>query len=227
MTVGEIVRRVRSAIDELVEQNPDFAFTDEDRKNLDQIIIDKIEYALQYVIENAPIEKLDGNMLETLTQTELESFTIDASSLVASVRVPDDMLRLVEARLSSWSLSPIPESPYSQVYLMQQDQYARGSWDRPVSILTHHGRYRYLEMYCAKATTDTLNFVLVRKPVVPSIPSEGYKDIDISVPVRLTASLIYQVAGLTMVAFREEIATSLFAIARRHLYNEDTNEEPV
>jgi len=37
------------------------------------------------------------------------------------------------------------------------------------------------------------------------------------VPTQLEASLIYQIAALTMVAFREEVAASLFAIAQRYL----------
>ena len=138
MTVQDIVTRVRAAIDELMGNDASFITSSEDEQNLTRIIVDKIGYALQDVIENAPIEKLDNSLFDTLSQAEEAGFSIDATSLVAQLKLPADLLRIIVARLSSWSQSPIPENDNSQVYLMQQDQYARGSWDRPVSILTNH-----------------------------------------------------------------------------------------
>ena len=233
MKVTEIVTRVRAAIDELTQDGTDFENKTEDELNLTRIIIDKIGYALQHIIEHAPLEKLDSDMFEELTAEELaDSFSIDtadAESMVAKVKLPKDLLRIVEARLSSWSQFPVPEPDTSQVYLMQQDKYARGSWDRPVTILTWHGSDKYLEMYCAKTANDTLNFTFIRKPKVEDIPASGKdehgEEIEISVPSQLQASLIYQVAGLTMVAFREDIAASLFAIAQRYLDPEQSNRQ--
>ena len=97
---------------------------------------------------------------------------------------------------------------------MQQDTYARGSWDRPVNILTYEGSDKMLEMYCAKSTGDTLKFVFIRKP---SAYSTDNMESDVPVPKSLQAALIYQVAGLSMVAFREEVAASLFSIADKYL----------
>ena len=216
MQVGEIVTRVRAVIDELMVNDSDFLRVSKDEENLTRVIVDKIGYALQHVMENAPVDKLDESSFETLTTEETErDFHID-SELVGMLKLPSDILRIIEARLSSWSHYPLPDPDTSHVYLMQQDPYARGSWDRPVNILTYHGSDRYLEMYCAKASTDTLNFVFIRKP-----DTEGYSadslTTEVSVPARLEASLIYQVAALTMVAFREDIAQSLFAIAARYL----------
>ena len=225
ITVDEIVRRVRSAIDELMVNQSQFLTESTDEANLTNVIVDKIGYALMHVIGNAPIEKLDDDMLEVLTAEELQGFSIDATSKVATLVLPD-YLRIVEARLSSWSHFPIPESDMSQVYLMQQDQYARGSWDRPVNILTHNGSgKRILEMYCAKEATgankDTLIFVFVRKPVIHAATQDPPAPAYVDCPAKLEAALIYQVAGLAMVAFREEVAKSLFQIADRYLYNDD------
>jgi len=139
------------------------------------------------------------------------------------VNLPTDILRIVEARLSSWSHFPIPESDTSQVYLMQQDTYARGSWDRPVNILTYKGKQRMLEMYCAKTQQDTLNFVFIRKPAATSYSADSLTT-EVSCPAGLQASLIYQVAGLSMVAFREDVAASLFAIAARYMDPDQTKE---
>ena len=43
---------------------------------------------------------------------------------------------------------------------------------------------------------------------------------DVDVPTKLEASLIYQVAGLTMMAYREDIAGTLLAISKRYMDGE-------
>lgn len=216
MTVQEIVTRVRAAIDELMQNDSDFLLESKDEENLTAVIVDKIGYAWQHVAERAPLDKLDSSMFETLTPEELEeSFSI-SNDLVGKVVLPGDLLRVIEARLSSWSYFPLPESDRSQVYLMQQDTYARGSWDRPVNILTYDGTDRVLEMYSAKTDNDDLIFVFIRKPDTSDISTDEMQT-DIPVPTQLEASLIYQTAGLAMLSFRENIASSLLAIAERYL----------
>lgn len=214
MTVGEIVTRVKAAIDELRQNGTALLSESEDEQNLSQIIIDKIGYALQFVIENAPLEKLDSSLFETPTSAELATFSI-AADLKGTVTLPTDVLRIIEARLSSWSHFPVPEAATSQIYQMQQDKYARGSWDRPVNILTFEGGEKKLEMYCAKTAEDKLILTFIRQPK-HDIPADN-PNYEVSVPSQLEAALVYQVAGLTMIAFREELATSLFAIAKRYL----------
>lgn len=224
MKVKEIVSRVRSAIDELMENDSDFLLESKDEKNLTKVIVDKIGYALQFVIENAPLEKLDSSVFEALTPTEAQGFSIDATTLIAKLKLPTDLLRIIDARLSSWYHFPRPLPDTSQEALMQQDEYARGSWDRPVNILTYDGTDRYLTMYCAKTSADTIKFTFIRKPDVDQYDEEDMEE-DVSVPTLLESSLIYQVAGMTMTAFREDIAASLFAIAQKYLETDDLNKE--
>ena len=216
LTVQEIVTKVRAAIDELMENDSEFLRQSTDEKNLTRVIIDKIGYALQHIMENAPMDKLDSDVFEELTPTELQQRFSITNDLVGVLKLPTDCLRIIEARLSSWSQFPVPESDRSQVYLMQQDTYARGSWDRPVNILTWRGADKTLEMYCAKTQQDTLNFVFIRKPDVDSYDAE-HPNTQVKVPASLEASLIYQVAALSMVAFREDIAATCFAIAARYM----------
>ena len=215
MTVGNIVTRVRAAIDELMENDSDFLRYSNDETNLTRVIVDKIGYALQHVFENAPEDKLDSSVYEEFSPSELaNNFSIDAD-LVGHVTLPTGLLRIVTARLSSWSHFPIPEPDTSQVFLMQQDTYARGSCDRPVNILTAGE----LLMFCAKESTDTLKFVFIKKPTAtysPDSPSTV-----VNCPAALEASLIYQIAGMAMTAFREDIASTLFAIAARYLDPKD------
>lgn len=221
MTVQDIVRRTRLAIDEYTLEGTSFAQLTTDEQDLTRIIVDKIPYALQHVIEEAPLDKLDSGMFETLTPSA-SNFNIVSigDDYMGKVKIPTDMLRIVEARLSSWSHYPLPEPSTSQVYLMQQDQYARGSWDRPVNILTFDGSDRVLEMYCAKTASDTLNFVYIAKPDIDNIDMDHLDQTDVDVPTKLEASLIYQVAGLTMMAYREDIAGTLLAISKRYMDGE-------
>lgn len=218
MKVKEIVTRVRSAIDELTVSDSEFTNKTSDEKNLTAIIIDKIPYALTYVIENAPEEKIDSSMV---TQYDVSGVTVAAGAMV-SVKLPADFLRLMSARLSSWSLSPKPVAESSQEYLMQQDTYARGSWDRPVSAYRYKDADRYLELYSAKANSDTVQVSYIKKPVVGDTSSD---ETEIGVPARLEGAFIYQVAALTMVAFREQVAQQLFTIAQNYLFSTITNRE--
>lgn len=219
MKVKEIVTRVRSAIDELTVSDSEFQQQTSDEKNLNAIIIDKIPYALIYIIENAPEEKLDSDMVTAL---DVSSATGVTAGGMVSVKLPDDVLRLMSARLKSWSLSPVPVTEYSQEYLMQQDPYAKGSWDRPVSAVRYKGTDRYLELYSAKDASDTPEVSYIKKPTVADTSSE---ETDIKVPSRLEGAFIYQVAALTMVAFREEVAQQLFGIAQNYLLSTISNRE--
>lgn len=230
MTVSEIVKRVRSAIDELMQDDSEFLRKSNDELNLTDVIIDKIGYALRHVLENAPLDKLGNDAYKTLTSSQM-------SSLFSKVNIgtqadpvykgrlvlPSDLLRIIEARLSSWSLFPFPVPDTSQVYLMQQDQYARGSWDRPVNVLTWDATdKRILEMYCAKDSSDTLTFFYVAQPDLTNVDA-SHMSHDVAVPSQLEASLIYQIAGLAMTAFREDVAGQLFAISHRYLDPEQTD----
>ncbi len=224
IAVSEIVRRVRSAIDELMQNDSSFLSQSEDEVNLTNVIIDKIGYAMQFVIENAPLEKLDSSVFETMTAQEIAARfsyenigTQQDPVYKGHLKLLTDILHIIDARLSSWTHFPKPLPDSSQEALMQQDQYARGSWDRPVNILTYDGADPYLDMYCARTNADTLKFTFIRKPAVTHYTSSG----NVDVPSLLETSLIYQIAGMAMTAFREEVAASLFAIAQKYMETGD------
>ncbi len=214
MKVKEIVERVRLAIDEQMQNDSEFLTKSEDEANLTSVIIDKIRYALIYVIENASEEKLDSTLLSTVSTSGISV----AAGKCVRVKLPSDVLRIMSARLSSWSLSPVPVTEYSQEYLMQQDEYARGSWDRPVSAIVYDAADRYLELYSAKTASDTVKITCIKTPTVSDTATMvSNQDTEVSIPSRLEAAVIYQIAGLSMVAFMEEIASALFGIAQRHM----------
>ncbi len=222
MKVKEIVTRVRSAIDELTANDSEFLNRTSDEKNLSAIIIDKIPYALTYITENAPEDKIDSSMVTKWEADSHHPLPVVVAGKMVSVLMPTDLLRVMSARLSSWSLSPTPVKENSQEYLMQQDEYAHGSWDRPVSAMRYKGTDRYLELYSAKSDDDTVEVSYIKKPSTGDTSSE---ETEIGVPTRLEGAFIYQVAALTMVAFREQVAQQLFTIAQNYLFSITTNEE--
>ena len=215
MTVQEIVTRVRSAIDELPENGSALNGLTDDEENMTRIIADKIGYGVVHILEHAPLDKMDAATFSALSQDEIGTlFSIDNE--VGKLKLPENVLRIVDARLSSWPYFPTPELDNSQVALMQSDKYARGSYDRPVNIFTYNGKDRYLYMYSAKELTDTVTFTYVAKPSTAQYSASNLSQ-TVDIPSKLEAALIYQVAGLTMTAYREDIAASLFAIAKDYM----------
>ena len=105
---------------------------------------------------------------------------------------------------------------------MQQDDYAKGSWDRPVTAIRYKNGDRYLELYSAKQADDTVEVSVIMKPT--SVDTSDSNS-DIGVPSRLEAAFIYQIAGLAMTAFREDVARDLFVIARSYLVSRESNRE--
>jgi len=65
MDVSEILTRVKSVIDELSNLGNQDVTGEENTQNLDSIIKDKIPYALEWVLQNAPQNKIDSSMVSS------------------------------------------------------------------------------------------------------------------------------------------------------------------
>ena len=123
MNVSEIVYRVKAAIGEVVNlDNPRLA-EGVNSDNLEYIIVDKISYAFEWVIQNAPISLLEGS-LTTPLDSRLAVRKDDGS---IEVVLPDDVLRIVSARLSSWFYSPPVSDEHSEVAAMQMYPCSKGT----------------------------------------------------------------------------------------------------
>lgn len=214
LSVNTIVERVRAVIDELMANDSSFLNQSTDEINLTDVIKDKIGYALQWLVEHAPVEKLDQENITGAGAYVPDTFSID-NTLMGQCQLPDDVLRVVSARLSSWRYAPLPVTEHSLEYLMQGDAYAKGSWDRPVVALVHrtgaNGGERWLEFYSAKETTDTLHLLVFKKPSVNT--SSGSNTVD--VPSVLEGAFIYELAGLTLTTMKDERANAMFTIAEK------------
>lgn len=216
MTVEEIKKRVRLAIDEVTPTNEsEFISENDDQLNLNAVIQDKINYALLYVLKNIPKEQI-GSEASLLSLTKGTNYTIDATTLVCTIDLPKEVLRVLSARMNSWKYSPNPIEEGTTEYLMQSDEYTRGTINRPVVCVCRKGGKLKLEMYVASSTEDTTDVSVVNEPNYSS--TELSTDTtEIAVPEKYEAAFIYQVAALSMVAQRENIAENLFAISNKYL----------
>jgi len=213
MNVQEIVSRVRGVIDELEANASGFINASGDEKNLTDVIKTNIPYALVYLLENAPVEKLDENGITGQGSYVSGTFSIDNTTMMGQAQLPDNVLRIVSARLSSWKYSPLPVTEHSQEYMMQGDEYARGTWDRPVTAIVHRAGSRWIELYSAKSLTDTLNMLVYKKPDLADLNNN---DAEVRVPQALEGAFVYHLAGLVLTAFRDDHAGNLLAIARSY-----------
>lgn len=208
MRLEEIETRVRGVIDELAANDSGFINESMDERNVTAVIRTNIPYALTYLLENAPVEKLDETGISGEGSYVAGTFSIDAN-MMGQARLPDNVLRIVSARLSSWKQSPVPVNEQSEEYLMQGDEYARGTWDRPVTAVVHRQGSRWIELYSARTANDTLILLVYKKPDLSNMEQEG-----VGVPQALEGAFIYHLAGLVLTAFRDEHAGNLFAIAK-------------
>ena len=213
MNVSEIVYRVKAAIGEVVNlDNPRLA-EGVNSDNLEHIIVDKISYAFEWVIQNAPISLLEGS-LTTQLDSRLAVRKDDGS---IEVVLPDDVLRIVSARLSSWFVSPPISDEHSEVAAMQMYPCSKGTYDSPACALYSEDGEQILRMYSACGKDDKIYVSVIRKPTTTSVdPADGTKSLD--VPSRLEASFIYYISALTMQAMGEN-AQSFFEIATLNLKN--------
>jgi len=198
LTIEEILFRVRAKFDEVGINDADFQDQDKDDSEMDQIIIDKIIPSLRYILMNCALEFLDGS-LSYIT----EDFSVD-SDLVGHLDSPDNVIRIVNAKLSSWTRSCknyITED--SDIYAMQSDKYACGTYERPVLALVSKSTGREFQFFHAKTTGDTLSvFCCVLEPTIED-DGKGLKIV--SVPEKLVDAFIYFTAALSMQAYNNQL----------------------
>lgn len=200
-----IIAQVRTKYDEQ-SSGCDEMIVCPDNIDMDSIIMSNIEAAYRFVMLNADLSMLEGKQIE-----KEYSLTID-DDLIGHLQLPEDFLRGITIRLSSWnsSASEIIEENSAE-YRMQSDPYACGTFQRPVVALIHTVNGKELELYKAKNKQDTLrSFVYIPLP-----PADiAYQQEDLLIPDQLAEPFIYYIAALTATTFREDVANDFFKVAK-------------
>lgn len=201
-SVEQIIEQVRIKYDEFGTDESEMIVSP-DNVDMDTIIASNIGAAYHFVMMGADLSMLEGQNLKV----DDDSLEID-KDLVGHIKLPDDFLRVVTVRLSSWKSSPanvitegMPE------YRMQSDPYACGTFQYPVMAIVNSVEGRFLELYKARTQEDTLkSFVYV--------PSWSSGNNEVNIPDMLSDAFIYYVAGLTATTFREDVANDFIKVAK-------------
>ena len=201
-SVEQIIEQVRIKYDEFGTDESEMIVSP-DNVDMDTIIASNIGAAYHFVMMGADLSMLEGQNLKV----DDDSLEID-KDLVGHIKLPDDFLRVVTVRLSSWKSSPanvitegMPE------YRMQSDPYACGTFQYPVMAIVNSVEGRFLELYKARTQEDTLKSFAY-------VPSCSSRNNEVNIPDMLSDAFIYYVAGLTATTFREDVANDFIKVAK-------------
>ena len=210
MNVSEIIYKVKAAIDELSTLDYPKLAESVNLENIDLIIVDKIPYALEWIIQNAPATLLTGDLTESFNNSGLVTKVSD--DYVFEIELPSTTLRVVSARLSTWMFTPEMSDEHSDVAAMQMYPTSRGTWDNPACVIYNENGKQILRMFSGKTKDDVYYITLALKPDVSFTDTWDGETI-VPIPERLTASFIYYIAGLTTLAMKEDVSKSLLELA--------------
>lgn len=210
MNVSEIIYKVKAAIDELSTLDYPKLAESVNLENIDLIIVDKIPYALEWIIQNAPATLLTGDLTESFNNSGLVTKVSD--DYVFDIELPSTTLRVVSARLSTWMFTPEMSDEHSNVAAMQIYPTSRGTWDNPACVIYNENGKQILRMFSGKTKDDVYYITLALKPDV-SFTDTWDGEAVVPIPERLTASFIYYIAGLTTLAMKEDVSKSLLELA--------------
>lgn len=210
MNVSEIIYKVKAAIDELSTLDYPKLAESVNLENIDLIIVDKIPYALEWIIQNAPATLLTGDLTESFNNSGLVTKVSD--DYVFDIELPSTTLRVVSARLSTWMFTPEMSDEHSDVAAMQMYPTSRGTWDNPACVIYNENGKQILRMFSGKTKDDVYYITLALKPDV-SFTDTWDGEAIVPIPERLTASFIYYIAGLTTLAMKEDVSKSLLELA--------------
>lgn len=210
MNVSEIIYKVKAAIDELSTLDYPKLAESVNLENIDLIIVDKIPYALEWIIQNAPATLLTGDLTESFNNSGL--VTKVSGDYVFEIELPSTTLRVLSARLSTWMFTPEMSDEHSDVAAMQMYPTSRGTWDNPACVIYNENGKQILRMFSGKTKDDVYYITLALKPDV-SFTDTWDGEAVVPIPERLTASFIYYIAGLTTLAMKEDVSKSLLELA--------------
>jgi hypothetical protein len=196
---SDIIDKVRLKLDEIGVNESEMMEALEDNSNLDSVIESYIKQAYEYVMTNASLSLLDGNDGSTISLAV-------SDDLVATVALPDDFMRLINIRLSSWksSLSNLITEDAPE-YRAQSNKWLCGNPECPVVAMVHTKDGRKFELYKASSKDDKLS-------AFSYIPSLGESSDSVSIPNELAEAFICYIAALTLTTFKDEQANGFISI---------------
>lgn len=118
------------------------------------LIEDELNDSAEFVLRNAPVELLfsiiqsDKKHFHGTSAADVNTRVIIDSKLKALIPCPDDFLRFVSCRLSSWtrSLKELMDTRDPRYKFQEGNKYTSGSWDKPLGALVSFSDYISAEL---------------------------------------------------------------------------------
>lgn len=187
--IDDIKKDVRVAMDENRECVN--LIDDVDTLALDDIIVSKVEEAVNNVHLVAPVHLLDPGF------TFAETIDISSSGVGTTV-LPDDFLKLMVFKMNSWERAVFTAiTPNDPVYALQSSRFkgVRGNSHKPVCVLEMLNNKLQLTFYSCNVG-DTVEVALYQ----PRHKIKWDVKPHITICEKCYRSVVYKIAGLVMVS---------------------------
>lgn len=199
-SVDSIVADVKVCFDEIGLNDAEF-LTDTDNTEMDTIITSKIGDALRFVGLHADVGYLEPTVV---TEEDIEKEDMTVTGGVVDYTLPDDFLRMIYAQLSDWLFAATEPIFYTEKeYATLKNPITTGYPDNPKVAITAD---KHLELYTTKRSDVKLSFGYIGE-AKPNNNNEW------PIPDKLHRAIIYYIAGLTLLTYKDQHADSLINIA--------------
>lgn len=193
-SVGDIVADVKVCFDEIGLNDAEF-LKETDNAEMDTIITSKIGDALRFVGLHADVGYLEPTVIER---------SVTAENGMVDYKLPDDFLRMIYARLSDWLFAVTEPIFYTEKeYATLKNPITTGYPDNPKVAITAD---KHLELYTTKSSDVKLTFGYIGE-------AKPNADNTWPIPDKLHRAIIYYIAGLTLLTYKDAHADALLNMA--------------
>lgn len=189
-SVDSIVADVKVCFDEIGLNDAEF-LTGTDNAEMDTIITSKIGDALRFVGLHADVGYLEPTVVST---------DVTAKDGMVDYELPDDFLRMIYAQLSDWLFAATEPIFYTEKeYATLKNPITTGYPDNPKVAITAD---KHLELYTTKRSDVKLSFGYIGETVQD-------ENKNWPIPNKLYRGVVYYIAGLTLLTYKDAHADSL------------------
>lgn len=203
-SVDTIVSDVQTCIDEIAKNDAEWLLG-QDAEEMDGIIKSKICDAVRFVFLHADI-----GLLELTWNTE-KTINVQEGSNVAIVKLPDNVLRIVYARLKGWIRALSEPIIYTdKEYATLLNPITTGHPDNPKMAVNETATGKQLEMYGVETSGDVeYELGYMPDPAEANGTGNNVGKKVYNIPEKVYRGVVYHTAGLTLLTYKDAHADAL------------------
>lgn len=203
--IEEVILQVRTKIDEIqLNESEDVLGTDD--SDIDTIIMSNINEAINYVVGNADVSLLEPNA--SISAGEPNAIVEgNGNEYKVSVSIKD-LLRLVSVSAEGWPKS-VSETIHSTLpeYAMLSNPYTTGTHERPKVGCRNKKDKTIIELFSVEEKEASWQIDYFKRRQTGDLTS------DVEICTNLKDALIYYIAAMTLLAYKDTHADSFFNLA--------------